>query len=297
MDRIHALQSRLDAAIGSGADGDSTDAEQGLRALDGMCRTATYHELPRRLGRSIRERLASGDGGRYAERCQQILLRAMRASLRPPPPPGRDPALTDELLRAADRALRTIEAGDDAYHLDSDIFIKDLACFTGRMVPCGVYVIDLAGGWPKRYLALPSLARLPANWLFTRRAGGLGPLAQLHLHTPMLAEFSETGRDRSFALIAAVLRERPQLRGVMGSAWYYDPRVAAISPHLAYLRDAPVDSGAMLICVGASDAVTASALIRSQTRRRLYESGDYKPREYALYWPRKPFLAWAETRK
>lgn len=295
-ERLQALQSRLDAALGTCGPGTLADAERDLWSLEGMPGTATYHELPRRLGRSIRERLATGDTERYAQHCQQILLLALRARLYAPRPLCRADALVDELLQAADRVLRTIEARDGAYHLDSDVFVKDLACFTGRMVPCGVYVIDRYGGWPKRYLARPSLRRLPANWLFTRRAGGLAPLAQLHLHTPMLDRFSEAGRDHSFTLIACLLREQPQLLGVMGSAWYYDPRVAEISPHLAYLREAPAKHGAMLVCLGATDAATSSALVRSATRRRLHERGAYTPREYALFWPRKPFLAWADTR-
>lgn len=190
------------------------------------------------------------------------------------------------------RVVTTLSASRE-YVFDDDVYRKDLCCFTGRMAFCGIYVVDLYAGWPRRYLVRPRLVDAPANLLFILKAGGFSRFAQLHLHSPAVEHFSKAARDHSFMLLSEYLRSQPDILGVMGSAWYYDPCISEVSPRLAYLRETPQNNGARVVCIGRSDSAEASALSKSATRRALHRNGKYAPMEFAMLWPRKSFLAWA----
>jgi hypothetical protein len=106
----------------------------------------------------------------------------------------------------------------------------------------------------------------------------------------MLKEFSPAGRARCYELVATLLEAWPETKGLIGSSWYYDPRVGQITPHLAYLHDEPVARGAIMLKQGREDS-RSGALKRSRTRRELYEAGQYVPTTYMMIWLRDDILA------
>jgi hypothetical protein len=96
--------------------------------------------------------------------------------------------------------------------------------------------------------------------------------------------------------MAEMLALNPQVRGIAGVSWFYDPCVAIISPHLAYIQT-PINHGAFLAKMGSDAHHVANATIRSSVRQKLYREGKYLPTCYLLAWPRNALIEWARQLK
>ncbi len=130
-----------------------------------------------------------------------------------------------------------------------------------------------------RYLAIGGWHR---NWLQTHTEGR---------HTD---DFTEEGWDRLWISAAAICRARPDVAGVIGSSWFFDPPLETISPRLAYLRANPMARGAFIVDQGPGRMHSDRAGATSPTRRAMIEAGDYVPHSWLLAWPRGPLIAWAD---
>ena len=107
-------------------------------------------------------------------------------------------------------------------------------------------------------------------------------------------EFNPDGWRRTYLRIADLLRVRPELKGVFGTAWFYDPAMARVSPHLVYLRAEREAAGAMTFCYGPSESALRNALAHSATRRKLHAQGQYEPMSHYIVWPRADLIRWAD---
>ena len=74
------------------------------------------------------------------------------------------------------------------------------------------------------------------------QTGGWRPWLETHTEARDLSDFNEAGWERNWAAAAALLKTRPELAGVIGSSWFFDPPLEAISPRLTYLRTTPVNT-------------------------------------------------------
>jgi len=83
---------------------------------------------------------------------------------------------------------------------------------------------------------------------------------------------------------------------MVGTSWFYDPQLLAISPRLAYLQTTPLAHGAFLVRHGSGAIHTELATATSPTRRALAEKGSYIPVCYSLVWPRAELVRWASLR-
>jgi len=184
----------------------------------------------------------------------------------------------------------------DAQPYDEDHWAKDVAFALALTVPCGAQVAELEArlgpgeiwrhiraGWG----ASPALSYV--------RARGWGTWLQSHTEQRYTEEFNPAGWDTCYLRIAAILRTRPALRGMIGSAWFYDPPIREISPRLAYLQDRPLANGGFRVHQGPHPVHTARATETSPTRRKLVESGAYTPRSWIMAWPRAGLLRWARA--
>jgi hypothetical protein len=184
---------------------------------------------------------------------------------------------------------------DDFYHFSNDLFLKDLGLCRFLLLPCGAELLEVGAGVPRRLLWRGGATQLLRGlYFFSVRTRGFRPFYSLHLDPRRLQDFSPEGWDRSYLRIAELLALNPDVKGVFGSAWFYDPRIETISPRLAYLRARRVEHGAWGFGYGSNPASLRDALARSDTRRRLYEAGEYVPIAYYLVWPRADLLRWAE---
>ncbi len=131
---------------------------------------------------------------------------------------------------------------------------------------------------------------------YVRAQGWKRPWLEVHTEARQLEDFNEAGWDRAWATAAAICKTRPELGGMIGSSWFYDPPLETISPRLAYLRLNPLKGGAFIIHQGPGEIHTERAATSSPTRKALIDSGEYLPRSWLVVWPRATLVPWAEQR-
>jgi hypothetical protein len=187
---------------------------------------------------------------------------------------------------------------------NADHYAKDVRFVLGLTVPVGGQICDLSAS-----RALPArlnrLKRAAANALRLAPTGdraGLAaflnahpaaPFVQIHTESRDLSNFSPNGWDEAYLRTAEILETRPQYGGLVGLSWFYDPAIAKVSPRLSYLADRQLENGAIRIPQRLSLLQVELATSRSESRRRLYEAGLYRPQVCAIVWPRQAMLAWA----
>jgi hypothetical protein len=123
------------------------------------------------------------------------------------------------------------------------------------------------------------------------------PWLEVHTESRELSDFNEAGWDRAWATAAEILKRRPEMAGMLGSSWFYDPPLEQISPRLAYLRLNPLKHGAFMIHQGPGDIHTQRAATSSPTRAALIEKGEYTARSWIVAWPRAALIKWADGRR
>jgi hypothetical protein len=181
---------------------------------------------------------------------------------------------------------------------DDDFFAKDVRYALGLTIPCGALQFDLRGRIGPKLIARDLVAtkslRSTLNYLASR---GWGRWYSNHLDIRAIKEFTPEGWTASFAKIAELLTLNPSVRGVAGVAWFYDPELARVSPHLSYITQTLVRQGAFLVRMKTQEHDIANALARSLNRKKLHERGEYSPACYLAGWPRRELLDWAARLK
>lgn len=135
--------------------------------------------------------------------------------------------------------------------------------------------------------------------LFRYLAAGArkAPWLEVHTESRWLRGFNEDGWNEAWATAAEICRGRPELAGMIGSSWFYDPPLTEISPRLAHLRLNPLGGGAFMVHQGPAPIHTERAGTASASRKALIDSGEYVARSWLMVWPRKELIAWADRRK
>src|SRR6185295_14096363 len=201
-------------------------------------------------------------------------------------------ALYHEFFRRLTKFL--CERAVDYY--DDDYFAKDVRYALGLTVPAGAAHVDLHSRIGPKLIGRDLLHTWsPATAFRYAASAGWGQWYNEHLDLRWMKDFNPTGWTACYARIAELLELNPRIRGLAGVSWFYDPAVASISPHLAYLREMPVQQGAFLVRMGTLPHDIGNATVRSPLRRRLYEEGRYQPTCYVLAWPRRRMIAWARN--
>jgi hypothetical protein len=182
------------------------------------------------------------------------------------------------------------------FRLSDDFFMKDLSLAMGYLLPVGAELVQPNAGVPRSILwqAGPRQLFSGLRYFVAGRRGFLGYCA-LHLDGRNLSDFNPEGWRQTYLRIAELLRLNPEVAGVFGTAWFYDPAVSEVSPHLGYLRTVREAGGAMNFRGGTAAYVTESATAKSRRRAALYRQGKYRPTAYYLVWHRRELLKWAET--
>ena len=176
-----------------------------------------------------------------------------------------------------------------------DVYWKDLAISRQQMFPAGAQIVEVYSGFGlTQGFSVNPYQSFRFLKLLIRKGGRLG-YYQIHTHTPELSEFNEQGWNDCYIRIAEMLKKYKEVKGMFGGSWFYDPQLEFISPRLMYLRNIPLNNGAISFYVG--EDRTGNALVKSKTRIKLYEEGKYKPKSYLLVWPRKELIKWASAYK
>ena len=181
---------------------------------------------------------------------------------------------------------------------DDDFFAKDVRYALGLTVPCGALQFDLNGVVGPKLVARDLMGtrslRSTAGYIASK---GWGRWYSNHIDVRAIKEFTPDGWTASFARIAELLVLNPSVRGVAGVAWFYDPALVRVSPHLAYIGETLQRSGAFRVTMKTQEPDIANALARSLSRKRFHERGEYSPACYLVAWPRRALLEWAARLK
>lgn len=192
------------------------------------------------------------------------------------------------------RILQAEYDSTDWLSLDSDLFHKDFGLASLRLYAAAAQVIDPCCGVPRSVIFRAGFAGdfsvLPAML----DIGGFSPLLQIHTHLRYLDEFNPEGWNECYRTCGDIYSMHPELRGVYGGSWFYDPLVSSISQRLAYLREVPQAGGAHIVFGAAKGDFVQDAISTSPSRRKLYESGEYKPRSFFMVWGRRRQLDWIQ---
>ncbi len=205
--------------------------------------------------------------------------------------PGR---ISAEWERWCQRLLSDLEVKSaDSFSFENDFFLKDLAVCRLKMVPAVCHLLERLG--LEKKLIFRGDLKQAVRVGFMALAGRHKPYFQTHVDLRYLSDFNPSGRRQCFLAASELISRTPRIKGLFSSSWYNDPALEGISPHLAYLRRYPLDHGARLFRVGSSEEDVADATLKSKSRRRLYESGRYRPTCYLWVWPRSSLSRWAKT--
>jgi hypothetical protein len=193
------------------------------------------------------------------------------------------------------RILAQLEKAENNFYLHgNELFCKDLALCRLKLLPCGSELVDVYSGVPRRILFQGDLQQFVCcTRFFLVRGSGFRPWYESHWDRRLIRSFTSQDYDQCYLRIADLLELNPEIKGMMGSSWWFDPALESISPNLSFLRKVPLDHGAQLFRVGTSAASTQAAIHLSAERRRRYDSGRYLPTIYMLAWDRKDLLEWA----
>jgi hypothetical protein len=166
-------------------------------------------------------------------------------------------------------------------------------------IPTGVEHIEL-GGLPRRLAWSGNVAQGIRTAAVIARAGGWAPFYVTHFahgvkpHTFLLV-YTPASQAALHRNVAECMRMNRHILGYQSTSWWYDPQLARVAPHLAFLREGALAHGAVSLRAGSTEGAQQYAIANSPERRRLYEAGEYMPVSYAMVWTRQALLRWASS--
>ena len=199
-----------------------------------------------------------------------------------------------ELFKLEFSRIRKIIESDNEYVFDwkNDRFAKDLGICTFRLIPAGAQLVEIHG-FPRRVIFNKISHILPNLYFYLYRLKGGKPIYTIHTHQGNLHDFNPDGWNRCYVRIGQLLKVNPEIKGMQGGSWFYDPALKTISPRLAYLREIPCQNGAAIFFASTEDH-TSSALSTSLSRVEKFKAGEYVPRAFVLAWPRKALITFSD---
>lgn len=267
-----------------------------LALFDALPALAPYHSLPADAATMLREIEARG-GIPALEAYNRLAMLVLieRGSI------GTGLKMTPEArsLQTAelDRILADLAAPRKGfYRQGKDPFAKDFAVCRGKLLPCGVELVDPCAGVGRRFL-LAGMGQMLRGLGFFARMGGFKPLLALHFDRRRIAAFDAKGYADLYLRLADLLILNPHVKGVVSSSWWHDPALADISPELDFIGRIPESAGAQVFRSGTNAAATADALRFAPRRIELHKAGAYAPRVHMLAWTRGDVIAWARDHR
>jgi hypothetical protein len=179
------------------------------------------------------------------------------------------------------------------FGLVDDLFLKEFGLATLRLYAAAAQVIDPCAGISRSLIFKAGGFQIVRNGWFFLKTGGFKCYFEIHTHTGYLDEFNEEGWNECYRCCADLYSLHPNVLGMHGGSWFYDPALSEHSPRLNYLKDIPVRGGAVLIFSSRNAQSDKDATSTSPTRKKLFDEGRYVPRVFSLVWPKSAQKTWA----
>ena len=269
--------------------------ESYVQRLDLYEKQQGYHFVPAEIGRQC-EMIGAKSGLRTLEFYHKLLLVSLIESYDERQKRCRIPHSIKQIIPPEfDRILTAMEQAEDGFYLHgNDLFAKDLGLCRLKLLPCGSEVVDLWSGIPRSTLLRGNVSQLVWVAMFLSRLGGFKPFYESHWDRRLVRRFTAKEYDLCYVRIADLLRLNPDVKGMFGSSWWFDPQLKDIAPELLFLRRTPVENGARIFQLGPDAGAIRDAVQFSKKRKALYESGKFTPCRYMLVWARADMLTWAD---
>ncbi|MCP4221576.1 MAG: hypothetical protein GY765_43530 [bacterium] len=200
------------------------------------------------------------------------------------------------------RILKTIKgrAKKGLCLYSSEKFVKNLGVCRLHIIPLGAQKV-YSGTMSHGIIVRDGVGQfLKALKMVLFETCGFKPIYRMHTDSrdrDLMKEFNPEGWERFFRRTAELLKLHPEIKGVCGSSWFFDPVVMEISPELAYLRETTERIGARIFYQGSTEGAVKDALFMSAQRQKLYEEGKYQPKIYTMVLPRKKLIKWHDETK
>jgi hypothetical protein len=162
--------------------------------------------------------------------------------------------------------------------------------------PAGQFHWEMSG-LPRSWLFKIPLAALPRVLYFiATRLRGFSPCFFPHMATRRKNHLVllEKECDKSWYRIARSVELQPDVNGLVASSWLHSTDTFKVSPHLSFMNKPFVESGAIVTTMGVAHK-KSGYLNGSAIRRRLYESGEFRPTLGLILWSREQMIKWARS--
>jgi len=199
------------------------------------------------------------------------------------------------------RILKQMETVNEPgfYLYSHDKFFKDLGICSFFLIPAGAQKIHL-DTLPYYFLYKKGIRQFfKGICLLLFELKGIRPLFQMHTDSndsDLMADFNSTGWENFYIRTARILEQQEDIKGIFGSSWFFDPQLSKISPRLEFLRNIVEQGGGKVFYIGTSSHDIKNALLKSTTRRKLYNAGKYLPANHIVIWPRQKLIEWAKKK-
>ena len=191
------------------------------------------------------------------------------------------------------------EIVSETYSADiaSDLFKKDLSISALNLWPSSSICHYERTTLPRRFIVANGIKQLLAGthmllWTLKNNRHGLYEIHNEDRRTN--PHFLEQGWREFYEEMAERLEAEPRIAGRCAASWFWDTRVAEISPKFAYLRALPESGGASFYFLY-EDNTSNHVALQNKKRKRLYNEGKYNPSSYLMIWPRSALLQWANS--
>jgi hypothetical protein len=192
------------------------------------------------------------------------------------------------------RVIRDFNRLPDSYYdiSKSDFKIDFGVCCLKNLPIGGAWFVQIRMMSPRIFLTfnIRRINRILKCIFFN--AGGLSPYCIIHTVPRYMLRFNCQQMNQAYQQIGDLMKCRPEIKGIFRKSWFLDPKLKNINPEMAYLREIPLDNGAVFFEAGTTCYDIQDALTFSHYRRKLFKEGKFQPTVYGYIWPRKEFLGW-----
>jgi hypothetical protein len=179
------------------------------------------------------------------------------------------------------------------FRLDSYSFLSFCKMALLKRFPAGQYHWELSG-FPRSCLfKLPPGSMPRVAYFIATQMKGFAPCIVPHM-PPRSIMMIERESDKAWYRMARSVEGDSKLRGLVAFSWFHSPDTFKVSPHLSFINKPFVESGAVITTMGEADK-NSGFLTGSTYRRKLYESGEFRPTQGVVLWSRKQMIRWAHS--
>ncbi len=188
------------------------------------------------------------------------------------------------------RVLKLANQGKGSFlTFENSQFSKYIDTLCLRLIPLGCQSV-IETGYSRNLIFKQSVLNVLKFTLLFAGMGGNKQLFEIHYNEHRFRQFNPDGWNSTFQLCAELLLRRPEIKGIFGVAWFFDPQLETVSPELKYIRELIIRIGGHVFFANRSAKDRDNAFAMSLARKRAFEDGRYDPASFIAIIPRRALL-------